>query len=101
MVQETSPVELDEDGFLKNPDDWSREVAEYLAEKENIKLTDKHWKVIDFMRDYYLKFGAVPMIRAISKKTGLSVRELYELFPSGPLKQAARIGGLPKPSGCT
>lgn len=93
-------VELDEDGFLMRPEDWSCEVAEYFAKLEGIELTGDHWKVINFLRDYYLKFGSVPMVRAISKATGFSARELYRLFPSGPLKQAARIGGLPKPSGC-
>ncbi len=93
-------IDLDEDGFLKRPEDWSRKVAEYFAKLENIELTEDHWKVINFLRDYYLKFGSVPMVRAISKATGFSARELYDLFPSGPLKQAARIGGLPKPSGC-
>ena len=93
-------VEFDEDGFLKRWEDWSTELAKDLARQEAIELREDHWKVITFLRNYYLKFGATPMVRTISKASGLTAKELYTLFPNGPLRQAAKIGGLPKPVGC-
>ena len=64
------------------------------------QLTDRHWLVVRFMRDRYLKTGSAPSIRALGKESGVSVKELYELFPKGPAKLAAKIGGIPKPRGC-
>ena len=100
MSQEEVQIELDKDGFLADPKKWNENIAFYFAKLEKIELTENHWKAINYVRDYYLKFGAAPMVRAISKATGFSTKELYELFSTGPLKQAARIGGLPKPAGC-
>jgi tRNA 2-thiouridine synthesizing protein E len=95
------PVELDADGFLADTDAWSVEIAEAIAADAGIPaLTDRHWQVVHFMRDRYLATGEAPSIRALGKESGVPVKELYQLFPKGPAKLAARIGGIPKPRGC-
>jgi tRNA 2-thiouridine synthesizing protein E len=94
-------VEVTEEGFLVNPDDWTEEMAKELAEKMGIyELTDKHWQVIRFMRKEFKETGQIPTIRAIKNRSGVSTKELYELFPEGPAKKAAFIAGLGKPQGC-
>lgn len=96
-----SEVEIDEDGFLVDPEDWSEEMAAYFATVEDVtELTDKHWQVINYLRDYFKKFGVAPMIRKLCKDTGFTLKEIYELFPSGPAKGACKLAGLPKPTGC-
>lgn len=91
---------LDEDGFLDNADDWDEEVAHVLAVSEEVELTDEHWAVINYLRNYYAEFGVAPMVRKMLKDTGKSQAEIYNLFPSGPGKGACKIAGLPKPTGC-
>jgi len=93
--------EVDEDGFIQDPEGWDEEVAKSLAETEEVpELTDEHWKVVQFIRDYYIEFGSAPMIRKLCKSTGCKLKRIYELFPSGPAKGACKIAGLPKPTGC-
>jgi len=93
--------EVDEDGFLQNPEIWDRNVATDFATTESIsELTDEHWKVIQYLRDYYVKFGVAPMVRKVCKETGFPLGKIYELFPSGPAKGACKLAGLPKPTGC-
>jgi tRNA 2-thiouridine synthesizing protein E len=101
--------ETDEDGYLIDLKDWSEEVAAFLAEQEEIpELTEKHWQIINFLRGYYQEYQIAPMIKilikAIMKDMDLSKRDsskmLYELYPAGPAKQACKIAGLPKPTGC-
>ncbi len=94
-------VALDEDGNLKNMSDWNKEIAVELAKQEGIdELTDRHWIVIDFMRNEYETKGDAPSIRKLTKESGVDTKELYKLFPKGPAKKAAKIAGLPKPKGC-
>ena len=94
-------IELDDDGNLKNLSDWSEEIAVELAKQEGIEeLTDRHWAVINFMRKEYEEKGDAPSIRRLTKESGVPTKELYQLFPKGPAKKAARIAGLPKPKGC-
>ena len=94
-------IQVDEDYFLFNPDDWSEEVAVELAKEEGIdQLTEAHWKVINFMRQDFKEKGQVPSIRRIKNAGGIPTKELYELFPGGPAKKAAKIAGLSKPQGC-
>ena len=94
-------IELDEDGFLENPDDWSNDMVEYFAAQEDVSsLTENHWNVINYLRDYFQKFGVAPMVRKLCKDTGFSLKEIYEMFPSGPAKGACKLAGLPKPTGC-
>jgi TusE/DsrC/DsvC family sulfur relay protein len=95
-----SPVDLDAEGFLTDPAQWNEEIARALATENGIELTDRHWQVVRFMRERYLATGAAPSIRALGKESGVPVKELYQLFPKGPAKLAAKIGGIPKPKGC-
>lgn len=94
-------IELDEDGFLVNPEDWNNDMVEYFATQEDVsQLTENHWKVINYLRDYFKKFGVAPMVRKLCKDTGFPLKEIYEMFPSGPAKGACKLAGLPKPTGC-
>jgi tRNA 2-thiouridine synthesizing protein E len=95
-------LELNEEGFLANPADWDRAAAAALARKEEgiEDLSDKHWAVVNFIREYYLDKGMAPMVRLMCKTTGLPLKEIYTLFPSGPAKGACKVAGLPKPDGC-
>ena len=94
-------VEVDAEGFLVDPAQWSREIGADIAAQNGIaQLTDRHWLVIDFMRKTYLEAGSAPTIRTLGKASGVPIKELYQLFPKGPAKLAAKIGGIPKPKGC-
>lgn len=94
-------VELNEEGFLVNPDDWTKELAPELAKSVGInELTDMHWKVIDFMRSDFKEKGQIPTIRRIKNAGGVPTKDLYAAFPDGPAKKAALISGLGKPQGC-
>ena len=95
------PVDLDAEGFFQNPVQWTEEMAPAIARENGIpELTDRHWQVIRFMRDTYVHTGSAPSIRALGKASGVPIKELYALFPKGPAKLAAKIGGIPKPRGC-
>jgi len=94
-------IELDEDGFIVNLEDWNEDVALALAKTEQVEeLTEDHWKVVNYLKDYYKEFGIAPMVRKVVKSTGFPLKEIYELFPTGPAKGACKIAGLPKPTGC-
>lgn len=94
-------LELDADGNLKNLSDWNEDIAKELAKEEGIEeLNDRHWIVINYMRKQYQEKGDAPSIRKLTKESGVETKELYQLFPKGPAKKAARIAGLPKPKGC-
>jgi dissimilatory sulfite reductase related protein len=94
-------VAVDAEGFLVDPHSWTEEIAREIAAENGIPaLTARHWLVVGFMRERFLKTGTAPSIRSLGKESGVSVRELYELFPKGPAKLAAKIGGIPKPRGC-
>ena len=94
-------LEIDEDGFIQNPDQWDKTVAEALAKTEGVdEMTEDHWKLVYYLNDYYHKFGVAPMIRKLCKGSGFKLNRTYELFPSGPAKGACKVAGLPKPTGC-
>jgi len=94
-------VELNDEGFFVDPEQWSEEMVPELAAREDLgELEDRHWQVIRFMRQEYFAKGTGPTVRALGKTSGVSVKELYQLFPKGPAKIAARIAGIPKPKGC-
>ncbi len=96
-----TPVDVDAEGFLTDPSQWNEAVAEEIAREQGVgELTPRHWQVVRFMRERYLETGSAPSIRALGKESGVPVKELYALFPRGPAKLAARIGGIPKPRGC-
>jgi tRNA 2-thiouridine synthesizing protein E len=94
-------VELNDEGFFVDPSTWTEAMAPEIAVHEGIdELTERHWQVIRFMRNEYEEKGAGPTVRVLGKVSGVSVKELYELFPKGPAKTAAKIAGIPKPRGC-
>jgi tRNA 2-thiouridine synthesizing protein E len=94
-------VEVDSEGFFVHPDQWDEAMVPELARHEGIEdLTAAHWTVIRFMRSEYLAKGTGPTVRVLGTTSGVSVKELYQLFPKGPAKVAARIAGIPKPRGC-
>ena len=94
-------IDVDEDGFMQEPDKWNEAVAAALASTEGVQeLTEEHWKVVHYLRNYFLQFGVAPMIRKLCKETGFQLKKIYELFPSGPAKGACKVAGLPKPTGC-
>jgi dissimilatory sulfite reductase related protein len=96
-----SPVDVDAEGFLANPEQWNERIAQAIATEDGIpELTERHWLVVNFMRDRYLTIGTAPSIRSLGKESGVPIKELYQLFPKGPAKLAAKIGGIPKPKGC-
>jgi tRNA 2-thiouridine synthesizing protein E len=99
--------EVDEDGYLTNLAEWNKELADHIGELENVKMTENHWEVVNFLREYYDEYKIAPMIKILTKAIGKKLgkekgktKYLYELFPGGPAKQACKIAGLPKPTGC-
>ncbi len=96
-----TPVDRDAEGFFTDPSQWTEAMGEEIARESGIPtLTDRHWQVIRYMRDTYLNTGSAPSIRTLGKASGVPIKELYQLFPKGPAKLAAKIGGIPKPRGC-
>jgi tRNA 2-thiouridine synthesizing protein E len=100
-------IEVDEEGYLVTLDDWTEEVANYLAQGESLALDSSHWEIINFLREYYQEYQIAPAVRVLTKAVGKKLgadkgnsKYLYELFPYGPGKQACKIAGLPKPTGC-
>ena len=96
-------IEHNEGGYLVNIEDWSEKLAEQIAENEGLALTDKHWDLINYLRDEFISnAGNQPNTRNIVKEMGskwgekLSQKDIYDLFPGNPSKQAGKIGGLPE-----
>jgi tRNA 2-thiouridine synthesizing protein E len=99
--------ETDEEGYLVNLADWNKDIAEEIAKAENVEMSPNHWEVVNFLREYYDEYQIAPAVRVLTKAIGKQLGEekgnskyLYELFPYGPAKQACKIAGLPKPTGC-
>ena len=96
-----APVDVDAEGFLTDAEQWNEQIAGAIARENGIaELTDRHWLVVRFMRARFLATGSAPTVRSLGKESGVPVKELYQLFPKGPAKLAAKIGGIPKPKGC-
>jgi len=94
-------VTRDNDGFMTNKDEWTREIAVEIAAEEGLtELTETHWKVVEYLQEVYSKTGALPTIRAIKKSGVVTIKEFYALFPGAPLKLASKISGLTKPASC-
>jgi len=100
-------IEVDEEGYLVNRTDWNEEVAKEMAKADNCDLSENHWEVINFLREYYEEYQIAPAVRVLTKAIGKKLgadkgnsKYLYELFPYGPAKQACKYAGLPKPTGC-
>ena len=99
--------ETDEEGYLVNLADWSEDIGKAIAATENVEMSSNHWEVVNFLRDYYNEYQIAPAVRVLTKAIGKQLgaekgnsKYLYELFPYGPAKQACKIAGLPKPTGC-
>jgi len=96
-----TPVNVDAEGFLTDPEQWNEQIAQAIATANGVpELSERHWLVVRFMRERYLQTGTAPSIRSLGKESGVPIKELYQLFPKGPAKLAAKIGGIPKPKGC-
>ena len=94
-------IEFDDDGFMADHKAWDKSIAEVLAQEEGIDtLAERHYEVIEFMRKEFEENGTAPSIRKLNKLNVVPTKELYQLFPGGPAKKAARIAGLKKPQGC-
>lgn len=94
-------LKVDGDGFLQEPGLWNRDVAEEFARIDGIGgLSEKHWEIITYIRDFWQESDMAPTVRSLCKQSGLKLKEVYQLFPKGPARGACRIAGLPKPDGC-
>ena len=93
------PVELNEQGYMLNMDQWDEDIARSIAEEEGIELTNRHFEVLNFLRKEQGK-GTALSIRKIGKSGVVDIKEFYALFPEGPLKKASKIAGIPKPASC-
>ncbi len=100
-------IEANEEGFVVNPDEWTRELAEYLAQKDGLTLTERHWEIIDFLRRYFTRYQIAPMMKILAREVARmrgpeegTILYLHQLFPGGPARQACRYAGLPKATGC-
>ena len=94
-------LEIDEDGFIQEPEKWDRAVAEDIAKTEEAyPMSEDHWKVVNYLRNYFLEFEIAPPVRMVIKQTGFDLKAIYNLFPGGPAKGACKVAGLPKPTGC-
>lgn len=93
-------LDVDAEGYLQKPEQWNETIGTEIAKSLGIEMTDRHWAVARFMRQRFLDTGNAPSIRTLGKESGVDGKELYRLFPKGPAKLAAKIGGIPKPHGC-
>ena len=94
-------VEVNEEGYLLNSQVWDQDIAAAIAAEEGIgSLSPNHWKIINFMRQIYAQRGDGPSIRQLTRESGVDTKQLYQLFPKGPAKKAARVAGIPKPHSC-
>ena len=93
-------VDVDADGFMTDPGQWTKEVAEGIAAEVGLSLTDRHWVVLDFVRQDTADQGEPPGVRRITKLTDVSMKEMYQLFPKGPGILASKLAGYGKPQGC-
>ncbi len=86
---------------MQKPEQWTKDIGAEIARENGVaELTERHWQVVEYMRNQYLETGNAPSIRSLGKESGVPIKELYQLFPKGPAKLAAKIGGIPKPRGC-
>jgi tRNA 2-thiouridine synthesizing protein E len=101
MTYAGTDVTVNDEGFFTNPDQWWEDMAPEIAREAGIDtLTEQHWQVLKFMRHEYAEKGTGPTVRALGLTSGVSIKQLYQLFPKGPAKLAAKIAGIPKPRGC-
>ena len=92
-------IDVNEEGYLTDFGQWDREIGQYIANENDIVMTDRHWEVINFLQDKHQKEEALS-IRGIKKSGVVDIKEFYSLFPGGPLKKSTLIAGIPKPKSC-
>lgn len=99
--------ETDEEGYLANISEWNADLANAMAAEDGCEMSENHWEVVNFLREYYDQYQIAPAVRVLTKSIGKRLgkdkgnsKYLYELFPYGPAKQACKYAGLPKPTGC-
>lgn len=95
-----SVIDINDEGYLTNHAQWNRNIAAALAQELGITLTEAHWKVLDFIDKDFKEKGVVPGMRRMNKVGNIPTKDLYTLFPDGPIKKAAKISGYPKPASC-
>ena len=107
MEVDGKSYELDDDGYLVDWQQWNENIATHMAKEDGLELSEEHWEIIRFLRDYFQKYQIAPMIKILTKEIGKtmgkekgSTKYLYQLYPAGPAKQACKYAGLPKPTGC-
>lgn len=94
-------IEVDEDGFIQEPEKWNEAVAADIAKTEEAyPMNEDAWKLVNYLRKYYLDYGIAPPVRMLTRQTGLDLKSIYQMFPGGPAKGACKVAGLPKPTGC-
>ena len=93
-------IEVNDDGFLSHPDDWSEDLGAEFARLIGVEMTEDHWKLVRYLRDDYKAQGETPTLRRVSTQTGMPVKQLFTLFPGKPAKKMAYVAGVPKPKGC-
>jgi tRNA 2-thiouridine synthesizing protein E len=92
-------VDVNEEGYFTNPQEWTKDIAAAVAKEENLELTETHYKVLDYLRNRFLG-GEALSIRSINKSGVVDVKTFYQLFPGAPLKKSTKIAGIPKPASC-
>ncbi len=94
-------VDVNEEGYLTDHTQWNKDIALEIAKEEGIEeLTPSHWQVLEYLQKYYKENKAMPSLRRVNKQSGVPTKELYKLYPEGPLKKSSKIAGLPKPASC-
>jgi TusE/DsrC/DsvC family sulfur relay protein len=102
VVIKGQEFDVDSEGFLQEPEKWTKDIAEEIAKGEATAcpMTEDHWKVVNYIRNYYVEYDIAPPIRMLVKATGLDINRINQLFPKGPAKGACKVAGLSKPTGC-
>lgn len=93
-------VEVNDEGFLQNPDDWDEQLGAEFARLIGVDMSEEHWKLVKFLRDDYKTMGETPTLRRVSTQLGLPVKQLFTMFPGKPAKKMSYVAGVPKPKGC-
>ncbi len=99
LIFEGNTIDVNEEGYFTDPSQWTRDIAHEIAREENIPLTDKHFEILEFLRQKHDE-GVPLTIRKVGKSGVTNIKEFYQLFPGGPLKKSSRIAGIPKPVSC-
>jgi TusE/DsrC/DsvC family sulfur relay protein len=93
-------VQVNDEGFMTEPDEWSEEIGTDLAKNIGIEMTDDHWAAVKFLRSDFAAQGETPTLRRVQTAGGIPTKQLFKLFPKKPAKKMAYIAGVPKPKGC-